>query len=411
LLIFSGCAGKEKVLTFAVGGAPSELDYWEKVVEEFQENFNVKVKLLRQPTDTDQRRQGLVIPLKSKKPDPDVFLMDVVWIAQFAASGWLTGFDYYVKRDNFDLSKFFSSVVQQADIYEGQLLALPVYVDCGLLYYREDLLERYGCSVPINWREVLECAQRVQAGERMNNPAFYGFVWQGAQYEGLVCTFIEFVYSKGGRIVDKSGRISLVSDKNIKALEFMRDLIQKYRISPPNTYTEMKEEQVRMFFENGNALFERNWPYAWKLHQSENSPIKGKIKVTVLPKFEGGSYAAALGGWHIGISRYSDKKDLAWKFLKFVLSYETQKKLVLNLGWNPGRADIYTDSRVKEKMPHIDTLKEAFGFAVARPTLPYYTRVSQILQRFVNAAIADRLTPQEALQRAEVEIERIVKTY
>jgi multiple sugar transport system substrate-binding protein len=411
LTLVGGCTRQDVTLTFAVGGAPSEIDYWEKLVEEFERTYQIKVRLLRQPTDTDQRRQGLVVPLSSKKSDPDVFLMDVAWVAQFAASGWLTSLDPYIKNDNFDTSKFFTSILNQVDIYKGKLLALPVYIDCGLLYYRDDLLIKYGYKPPSTWSQLLEYAQDIQQQEQKSNPHFYGFVWQGAQYEGLVCTWLEFTYSFGGRILDSKGNITLTSEENIRALQFMTDLIQNYRISPPNTYTEMKEEEVRMAFQSGNALFQRNWPYAWMLHQAPDSPIKGRFGVTILPKSQGGRHVAALGGWHIGISRYSDAKQNAWRFLKFVLSYSIQKKLVLNLGWNPARQDLYDDPQIKEEIPHINVLKTAFGNAIARPPLPYYTQISSVLQRYLNAAISGKLQPAEALQQAEAQIKRLVDIY
>lgn len=408
---FSGCSKKESLLTFAVGGAPNEVDYWEKLIGEFEDKNHIKVKLLRQPTDTDMRRQSLVTPLNAKEKDPDLFLMDVAWIAQFAASGWLLPLDPYVKKDSFDTTQLFGSVVHQVDIYKGEIISMPVYIDCGLLYFRKDLLKKYGCSIPETWDDLLQCAEKIQGKERKNNPGFFGFVWQGAQYEGLVCNFIEFIVSNGGSIIDNAGNITVNSKENIKALQFMRDLIHKYQISPPNTFTEMREEEVRTFFENGNALFERNWPYAWKPHNSQGSPVKGKVGITLLPKFDNGRHAASLGGWHIGISWYSDKKDEAWELVKFILSYKTQKKLCLNLSWNPARIDIYDDPEVKEKMPHMEVLKKAFESTVARPNSPYYTQVSELLQRYVNATISGKIEPNEALKEAQRGIEKIVERY
>jgi len=411
LCLLSGCAKKELLLTFAVGGAPNEVDYWEELIREFEDKTHIKVELLRQPTDTDMRRQSLVIPLKAQKKDPDLFLMDVAWIAQFAASGWLLPLDSCIKNDSFDIARLFGSVVHQVDIYKGEVISLPVYIDCGLLYFRKDLLKKYGCSIPETWNDILKCVERIQGEERKNNPNFFGFVWQGAQYEGLVCNFIEFIASNGGNIMDNAGNITVNSKENIKALQFMIDLIHKYRISPPNTFTEMREEEVRTFFENGNALFERNWPYAWKLHNSEGSPVRGKVGIALLPKFDNGRHAASLGGWHIGISRYSDKKDEAWELVKFILSYETQKKLCLNLGWNPARMDIYDAPDVKERMPHMKALKKALEYTVARPNSPYYTQVSELLQRYVNAAISGKIEPNEALKEAQRGIEKIVERY
>lgn len=411
-MFFSACSREEAGLTFSVGGAPSEVDYWEALIREFEQKNQISVNLLRQPTDTDQRRQGLVIPLKAGEKDPDVFLMDVAWVGQFSVSGWLAPLDLFIRENKFKIDSMFQPVIEQIDRSPEGIIALPVYLDCGLLYYRKDLLEKYACDVPETWNSLVETAQKIQEQERKNNPMFFGFVWQGAQYEGLICNFLEYIGSRGGGLGDLSQReIALETKENEEALTFMRDLIHKYKISPPNTFTEMKEEEVRRSFQNQNALFERNWPYAWKLHQAADSPVKGKVGMAVLPKFDGGKNVATLGGWHIGISRFSERKEEAWKLLSFIMSFDVQKKLALDLGWNPGRKDVYDDKEVREKKPEMTVLKAALENAVARPNVPYYTLLSSILQRNIHAAISGRMEPGEALSKAQTEILKAVDSY
>jgi multiple sugar transport system substrate-binding protein len=412
VVLFTGCSREEARLSFSVGGAPSEVDYWETLIREFEQKYDIKVNLLRQPTDTDQRRQGLVIPLKAEETDPDVFLMDVAWVGQFSTSGWLTSLDSFIEQDHFEIDKIFQPVLEQVDKSPYGTIALPVYLDCGLLYYRKDLLEKYGCKVPETWKSLEETSKKIQEQERKSNPLFYGFVWQGAQYEGLICNFLEYACSAGGGLGDfKQGKFSIDNKENMKALAFMRDLIHTYKISPPNTFTEMKEEEVRISFQNGDALFERNWPYAWKLHQAADSPVKGKTGIAVLPMFEGGRNAATLGGWHIGISHFSDRKKEAWKLVSFIMSYEVQKKLAMDLGWNPGRKDVYDDREIVEQKPEMTVLKASLENAAARPNVPYYTLLSSILQRCVQAAIAGKTEPREALSKAQIEIQKAVDSY
>ena len=409
-----GCGRKEEVkLTFMVGGASNEIDYWEKVIEKFQaEHPDTKVELLRQPTDTNLRKQGLVIPLKAKNAEPDVFLMDVVWVGQFAASDWLEPLDGFLPDKEFKLEPFFARIINLADKHRGKLIALPVYVDGGILYYRKDLLKANGYEhPPETWPELVEYALKIQEAERKRNKAFWGFVWQGAQYEGLVCNFLEYAVSNGGGIQDAEGSPVLHRPKNVEAVEFMHDLIQKHKISPPNTYTEMKEEEVRTSFQAGNALFERNWPYAWSLHQKEDSPVRGKVGIAPLPHFPDYEGASTLGGWHIGISKYSDSKEVAWELVKFITSYQEQKDLVLNLGWNPGRRDIYQDKEVVSKLPHLADLRAVFDNAIPRPGYPYYGEISEVMQRYINGVLAGRMSAEEALKKAQKEVEVIVKRY
>ncbi len=409
-VLLSSCHQETRRITFMIGGAPAEIDFWEQIANAFTDSTGIEVAIIRQPADTDQRRQTLLVPLQSKETDPDVFLMDIIWIGQFAASNWLEPLQSFIEADDFDLSPFFQRPIELADRYDGQLVALPVYVDAGLLYYRKDLLEKYGYEVPETWERLVEVASEIQSRERTVNPSFWGFVWQGAQYEGLICNFLEYAHSNGGGLL-RDGTLAIDNGENLEALIFMKDLIWKYRISPPNTYTEMKEEEVRTLFETGNALFERNWPYAWMLHQADKSPVKGKVGVSVLPRFEKGKHSATLGGWHIGISSSSDAKQLAWSFVKYVLSYNVQLEFALELGWNPSRRDVYTSQKITENLPHLVAFQEAFDNAVARPILPFYTLVSKALQREINAALGGILPPQEALERSQKEVLEIIKQY
>lgn len=412
LALAPGCQHSSEGITLSVGGAPAELDFWQSLIEEFERDRHVHVTLLRQPTDTDQRRQGLVIALEAGKNDPDVFLMDVIWISQFAASGWLQPLDHYAQKAHLTLDVFFQNVLELADIYHRELVALPVYVDAGLLYYREDLLEQHGIEhAPETWEQLVEYATRIQQQMKPTRPNFYGFVWQGAQYEGLICNFMEFAGSNGGGIFIKNGELVLNIPQNVQAVQFMYDLIHKYRISPASTYTEMREEQARQIFQRGNALFERNWPYAWSLHQSPNSPVRGKTGIAPLPHFPRGKSVSTLGGWHVGISRFSDRKELSWKLVEFITSYETQKKLALKLGWNPGRVDIYDDPEVLRDMPQLARLRKVFENARPRPMLPYYTQLSNVIQRYLNSILAGDLTPQDGLESAQREGQEVVDRY
>jgi multiple sugar transport system substrate-binding protein len=405
------CTGQERRLTFWVGGAPQEVAYWENLVAEFEARSGVAVDIIRQPASTDQRKQGLVIALEANQPDPDLFLMDIVWITQFVQSDWLLPLDRFIKGDTISLRDFFPRVVAAVDRHGGRTYALPAFLDVGLLYYRKDLLAAQGfAGPPQTWDALVTQALAVQEAQRRQNPRFNGFVWQGAQYEGLVCTFLEFVVSHGGRLTS-DGSVSVTGAGTAAALTFMQDLIQRYRISPPNTYTEMQEEEVRRSFQRGNALFERNWLYAWRLHQGKDSAVRGRVGLAALPHVPGAPSAATLGGWHLGISRTSDAPDQAWQLAAFLLSREIQTRLLLDLGWYSGRRDVYTAPEVRRRMPYVDRLQGIVAHAVSRPDLAYYAQISRIIQRYVNDCLAGKRSAEAALAAMQAEIDRIGRFY
>lgn len=405
-LLFNGCKREKYDISFMAGGAPNEISFFEEIVTDFENETGITVKLIRQTTQTEQRKQSLLVALRGKKKDPDVSLVDVGWIGQFAASGWLLPLDEY----DVNTDPFFQNVIELADTYDGQIIGLPLYVDAGLLYYRTDLLDKYGYKgPPETWSQLLEMAKTVQAGERKGNENFWGYVWQGAQYEGLSTNVVEYFSSAGGALLNDQNEPVVNSKENLQALRFMVSLIQEHGVSPPNTYTDMQEEEVRITFQNGNALFERNWPYAYGLHNAEDSAVRGVFGVAPLPHFTGQKSAACLGGWHVIVSAYSDAKEEAVEFSQYLTSADVQKKFALNLGWNPGREQVYSSSEIKSELPHLIELKDVFINAVPRPIVPYYTQLSQALQKHVNAALAGDKKPQQALQDSQEEFERIIR--
>jgi multiple sugar transport system substrate-binding protein len=406
--LFISCGGAPK-LTFMVGGAPNEVEYWKKVVAQFKEKTGIEVTLLEQASKTEQRLQSIQVALRGGQTDPDVMLLDVGWIGQIASAGWLESLGEY----GIDPTPFYGGIISLADTVDGKFIALPVYVDGGLLYYRTDLLTKYGYkNPPATWMELVEIAAKVQAGEMAaGNSNFVGFLWQGDKYEGLICDALEYFVSAGGNFLDPQNKPIVNSDANIKALQFMADLIHKYKVSPASVYTEMNEEGVREYFQAGNAMFERNWPYAWGKHSADDSPVKGKVGIAPLPGFEAGKGASTLGGWHIAISKFSDMKKEAAQFVQFVTSFEVQKNLAMELGWNPGRVDVYKDADVIAKNPNLPILREVFVNAVPRPSLPYYTIISDILQTEINEAISGKKEPKAALDAAQEKIIKVIEEY
>jgi multiple sugar transport system substrate-binding protein len=403
LFIAGGCSSSDNRFTLWVGGSPQEVDYWQGAVDRFNRATGHQLVLVRQPTYTDQRKQNLTVALASRQHDPDLFLLDVVWIAQFARSGWLMPLDTAGALPRQIDSVFFPSIIRSCDVIDSTLVALPVFLDVALLYYRTDLLQRYGYDAPPRtWEQLRVMAETIQRGERAQDQGFNGFVWEGAQYEGLICSALEFFASGNGGL-ERNGAITVATRENIAALTFMRDCIHRWHISPLSTYTEMKEEEVRRSFQSGRALFERNWTYAWNEHQSTTSPVRGVTGVTMLPRFGNGRPVSTLGGWHIGISTFTDHEREAKEFIEFVTSYDEQRTMLHSVGWNPSRRDLYADPAECAAVSQLQLLGQALEHTVARPSLPYYGQLSDVMQRAINECLSGKREPDDALIRIQKE--------
>jgi multiple sugar transport system substrate-binding protein len=217
--------------------------------------------------------------------------------------------------------------------------------------------------------------------------------------------------SAGGGLTGPDGAFTAWSEPNLRALSLLRAMLGDSAISPPETFTGMQEEETRMHFQQGSALFERNWPYAWALHQKEGSPVRGNVGISALPAFPGHEPAATLGGWHAGVSRFARDPAAARKLAGYLVSLPVQKRLALELGLNPARREIYRDPEVLAALPYYRELEAVFGHAVARPGVPYWTRLSEILQRRLNGALAGRQSPEAALRAADAEARTVLRRY
>lgn len=223
----------------------------------------------------------------------------------------------------------------------------------------------------------------------------------------MICVALEFIHGNGGAVLD--GRQSALRDKQaVEALQLMHDLIAVDKISP-HLVTSADEEATRHLFGAGRAIFMRNWPYALALYEQEDSKVRGRVDIAPLPSFEGYQSAPTLGGWLLGVNRFSTRSDLARKLVEFLTSQSVQKVLAIKLGFPPARHALYHDAELKMANPFIPPLYEAMRRARPRPVTPFYLMISQLLQPELSAAIMGVKPPERALEDASRLIEHILK--
>jgi multiple sugar transport system substrate-binding protein len=407
LPIIAGCPTVQErakdgtVIVFKHGKIAGDPAKFRDLLDRFeQENPRVKVKDETLPASTDEQHQFYVINLEGKSADFDVLSMDVIWVQEFSRAGWLREVSHLLAPG--EENAFFRGPVQ-AVTYEGKLYAVPWYIDAGLLYYRKDILEKHGRRVPRTWQELADTAKYIT--EREKEP--YGFIWQGKQYEGLVCNVLEYFWSNGGDVL-RNGRVVIDSQQNIEALTFMRDLIAKYGVTPPLVTTAI-EEPTRHLFGSGKALFMRNWPYAYNIFQRGGSAVRGKVGIAALPSFPGRRPASTLGGWQLGVNRFSHNQEAAEKLVRFLTSPSAQKELARTVGYKPARKSLYKDPDLLREQPFITSLYGIFLKARPRPVTPYYMMITQVLQPEFSAAISGIKSPEDALASAQKQVEHILE--
>lgn len=343
----------------------------------------------------------------AQSPDVDIYQIDVTWPG-IAAPHAIDLKKYFTDDET---KQFFPRIIENNTV-AGQLVGIPFFTDAGLLYYRTDLLEKYGYKEPPKtWEELAEMAQRIQAGERSaGKPDFWGFVWQGSAYEGLTCDALEWIYSfNGGTIIDPNGKVTVNNPNALAALKMAKGWVGT--ISPKGVTT-YKEEESRNVWQSGNAAFMRNWPYCYAIGENKESAIAGKFAVTILPKGpNGGKNSATLGGWQLMVSKYSKNQAVAADLVRYLTSSELQKRDAIELTRMPTRPALYSDKEVLAANPWFEQLLPVFNNAVARPSTVLkanYNQFATIFFNNVNQVLNNEKSQEQALQTIEAESHRFV---
>jgi len=399
-------AWAQTTITVAAGAVGQELELTRAGAQRYMElHPDVTVNVLDTPDFVDNRLGVYLQQFEAQSSDVDVFQIDVIWPGDLAEH--FVDLYEYGARDVAD--QYFPAIIENNTV-DGKLIGIPWFTDAGLLYYRTDLLEKYGYDAPpATWAELEEMAAAIQQGERAGgNPDFWGFVWQGNSYEGLTCDALEWVASYGGgTIISPDGVITINNPAAVAAVEMGARFVGTIS---PNGVTSFGEEDARNMWQAGNAAFMRNWPYAYSLGNAEDSVIAGKFDVSPLPAGPDGSPAATLGGWQLAVSKYSANPEVAADVALFLASYDEQKIRAVEGSMNPTIMALYQDPDVLEASPFMGDLYDVFINAVARPSTiasPNYTPVSTAFFNAVHSVLTGQEDAATALEIAEVDIQEI----
>ncbi len=363
---------------------PDGTGIWKQLAAEFNgRDPEARIRIVEGPPSTNTREDLYSTSFLSGDSAFDIVYCDVVWVAKFAAAGWLLDL---TDRVGPDLRADLLDAEWEAGSYRGRLYRIPAFTDAGVLYYRKDLVP----EPPRTFGELAAQARKFQTRER------WGFLWQGKQYEGLVTAFLEVLWGFGGDWIDPATReVFLDRPEAAAALDFMKSTIGA--ISPPGV-TGYIEEDTRLLFQSGRAVFLRNWPYVWTLMQQSNAPVAANVAYVPMVHAPGRSSAATLGGWGFGISSFCPNPEAAWSFVRFITRDEQLIRVQKRVGRIPSRKSLLPG----EFEPIAQKMR-------ARPAIPEYAQASDILQRWLSAALTGRAECDRALREAAGETRLLLK--
>lgn len=405
LLALPGAAQAQGArVVISCGAVGQELALCQEGAQAWAASTGNTVEVVSTPNSATERLALYQQFLAARSPDIDVYQIDVIWPGLLG--GHFEDMNQYV--DEATVAAHFPSIVQNNTV-GGRLVAMPWYTDAGVLYYRADLLEKHGREVPETWEELTETARLIMEAERAEGrPTMQGYVFQGRAYEGLTCNALEWIHSfGGGTIVGSEGDTTV---DNPQAVEAIRTAASWIGSIAPQGVLNYAEEESRGVFQSGDAVFMRNWPYAWALAQGPDSPVRGKVGVAPLPHGPDGESAATLGGWQLAVSRYSANKQAAADLVRYLTSAEEQKRRAMAGSYLPTIEQLYQDQEIVEAAPLVRDMYDALVGAVARPSSVTGERYNQVSAEFfgaVHAALSGRTEPEAAMTRVDRQLERL----
>ena len=382
-------------LVWAIGGAASNPGAVNEQIAELyreQDSSRPTVRVEQLPNSADLQREQMAYELQAQGAGFDVLGLDVIWTGEFAVNGWVDS----LEDIRGDLEGVVLDSAMESGIYEDELWAAPFNTNAGFLYYRTDLVD----EPPQTWDELAQMAQEI--GER---EGIGGYVAQGSQYEGMVVNFLELVWGAGGGLVSEDGDEAVLAEggAGAQALEFLQQARQDGVLAPGfNTLT---EEEARFLFQGGDAVFMRNWPYAYALMSGEDeenpSEVAGNFDIAPIPTFTGEGTVSALGGFNLAVSAFSEKKDQAKEFIAWSATDPDAQALLAEDSTPPVRQDTYEEL---QDDPVMALLGEILPDARPRPPVPEYNFLSQDIQQVIFPAYNSSAPVEQTIEDLDAEL-------
>jgi multiple sugar transport system substrate-binding protein len=374
---------------------------WQPWVQDFNRRHgDIEIQMVEGPAFTDQLESLYTTAYLLGHSPYDIMNIDVSWLPKFAAAGWLLDLGDRLPAGE---AQAFLAPDWAGGTFQGHIYRLPSYTGVGLLYYRQDLLTAAGYDPPQTFAELLSQSQALQSQGKVK----WGYLWQGKQYEGLAAMFVEVLAGFGGYWVDpQTLAVGLDAPQAIAAVDFLKETLAT-GVSPPGVTT-YAEEDTRYLFQSGQALFLRNWPYVYTLASQPDSPIRHKFGLQGMVHAPQHSSGACQGGWGFGISSQSAHPEAAWTVLQYLTSETVQKEFALATGKIPARKSLFQDADILARFPYYSQIYGLLEQATLRPPITQYAQASDILQRYLSAALTGQLGTRKALERAARETRQLL---
>jgi trehalose/maltose transport system substrate-binding protein len=388
-------------VTYIGGQVGTDADFDKILAGKFQQDTGIQLNVVPGPAAATERYAQYQRTFQGQSADIDVMMIDVIWPAAFAP--FLTDLNPKLGTQ----AKLNVQGILDNNTVDGKLVGMPWFGDFGVLYYRKDLLQKYNIAAPPKtWQELQTQAKTIQDGERGANPNFAGFVFQGNAYEGLTCNSLEWLASNGaGQFVD-GNTVNLSSPAAATVLNLIKGFVGT--ISPRGVTTYQEDETLQAFT-GGNAAFARNWPYMYSVAGGTSSQVAGKFDVAALPAASDQKPVGTVGGWQLGVSKFSKVQDASIEFVRYMCSPDVVAWRGTVGSYVPLQQGVLDNPAVQAAQPYLKNLADVVR--VTRPSNALgenYNQGSTVIFQAVNQVLNGGDATQQ-LQSAQGQLQRLLR--
>jgi multiple sugar transport system substrate-binding protein len=332
----------------------------------------------------------------------DTVLMDTPWPAEFADAQIASDITDQIPADF--KSGVFDSAFTAAS-YKGKIWGVPWINDTKFFFYNKKMLADAGITTaPKTWDDVLAAAQAVKDKGIVEFP----LVWSWVQAEAVICDWAEIAGVMGGAdFIDDSGNATFNTGGGLAALEFMKQTVDDGLTNPASLG--FTETDVNSTIAAGQAAMGLNWTFGYNvLNDKANSTVAGDIAVVAAPGTASTPTAGVNGGMSIAVTTKSKHPAEALKLALWMASQPMQEKYDANT-FPMWKASFDNTTLTSVNPEFWAAAKSAFAGLVARPIVPYYTKLSSALQVAIQEALKGTKTPKEALDGVAAELPTLSK--
>jgi multiple sugar transport system substrate-binding protein len=351
---------------------------------------------------TNDRKEILTRSLRSRSDGIDIFAVDLIWIPRFAKWG-------YTLDNRFDDSVLsqVSPTALDACRHDGSLVAFPMYLDLGVLYYRKDLIRRIpqGDLIETRIQSGMTWNEFIGLGRSLDHSKNPFYIFPGGNYEGMLCCFQEMLSKEESDNIFYNSPLNLNTKSARRALQMLVDFVYTYKFSPEEV-TQFDEYQSYLYACSNNALFLRGWIGYRQQYDSflKDTSNISSLDIAPLPHFDGNNTSGVFGGWSLMISEFSNRKEEALEFIKFMFRKDNQELLYEQGGYLPINTEVYSDSLFLERHKELAKIQELLNWGRHRPFLENYTRLSEVMAHYLHDALRREIPVDKALMSASQQI-------